>query len=396
MPLRHQLTAYSPLSAPSALAAVGQVLRLRPDPRPSLQVRLRARYGSGNAFLFGSGTQALTAAMREAVRTADKTGPVALPAFSCYDIGTAAIGADVRVKFYDLDPNTLGPEPESLDRVMREGARVIVIAPLYGVPVDWDSLSSLASRHGALLIEDAAQGHGAALKGRPLGSIGRLAVLSFARGKGWTGGHGGALLRNHNEYAEHPVLAESGLVEEAANTIGVIAQWMLGRPEVYGIPHAIPALGLGETVYRAPGRLTTIDRAAAMVLLDTEREADGEALVRRSNADTLLRTIAENPRLKSISLPAGATAGYLRLPVRAPRGMRSFERPSQALTHGMAPSYPSVLAELPQLAKRSDAGSESFPGARTLVKELVTAPTHSLLTAEDLAAIKETLRRAES
>src|SRR5687768_12127613 len=112
MSLRHQLTAYSPLSAQSALAALGQVLRSRPDPRPSLQVRLRARYGSGNAFLFGSGTQALSAAIREAVeQTADKRVSVGIPAFSCYDIGTAVIGADVRVRFYDLDPATLAPEP---------------------------------------------------------------------------------------------------------------------------------------------------------------------------------------------------------------------------------------------------------------------------------------------
>jgi dTDP-4-amino-4,6-dideoxygalactose transaminase len=321
---------------------------------------------------------------------------VALPAFSCYDIATAAIGAGVRVTFYDLDPETLAPEPESLERALRAGARVVVIAPLYGIPVDWQSLEVIASRHGALLIEDAAQGHGASWNGRRLGSMGRLAVLSFARGKGWTGGRGGALLRNHSEYSEHPVAAESGLIDETANTIGLVAQWVLGRPEVYGVPRSIPALGLGETLYREPSTLTTIDRSAAMALIETEREAEAEAKVRRENASELLGTVAQNPRLKSISIVSGATAGYLRLPVRAPKGMRSFERPSAAITQGIAPSYPSVLAELPQLAGQRDDTRGEFAGARTLVKELLTLPTHSLLTPADIAAIKETVRHAEA
>ena len=397
MSFRHQLTAYSPVSARSALAAVGQALGMRPDPRPSLGVRLRQLYGSHAVFLFGSGTQALSAAIREALaRTADRRALVALPAFSCYDVGTSAIGAGIPVTFYDLDPNTLAPEPESLERALAAGARVAVIAPLYGVPVDWDSLASLAARFGALLIEDAAQGHGASWNGRRLGSMGRLAILSFARGKGWTGGHGGALLRNHSEYADHPALAESGFVDEAANTIGIFAQWILGRPELYGIPHAIPSLGLGETVYRAPGTLTTIDRSAAMALIETEQEAEHEAAMRRANADELVGAIADNPRLKPVSVPSGGTAGYLRLPVRAPRGMQSFASPSDAQLLGIAPSYPSVLSELPQLAGQRVGAPGSFAGARTLVRELVTVPTHSLLAPADIAAIRETVRSAEA
>ena len=89
-------------------------------------------------------------------------------------------------------------------------------------------------------------------------------------------------------------------------------------------------------------------------------------------------------------------AGYLRLPVRAPQSLRSFERPSRAIALGIGRSYPSVLADLPQLAARREGPSETFPGARTLVNELFTVPTHSLLSAEDLAAIRETLRQAEA
>ncbi len=108
---------------------------------------------------------------------------MALPAFTCYDIASAAVGAGVRVALYDVDPDTLGPDPASLERVLAAGAGAVVAGPLYGVPLEWDALRALADRHGALLIEDAAQGHGASWRGRPLGSLGDLSVLSFGRGK---------------------------------------------------------------------------------------------------------------------------------------------------------------------------------------------------------------------
>ena len=77
---------------------------------------------------------------------------------------------------------------DSVRRALQQGARVIVVSPLYGLPIEWEELSRLASEFGAEIIEDAAQGHGAAWRGRPLGTLGQISILSFGRGKGWTGG----------------------------------------------------------------------------------------------------------------------------------------------------------------------------------------------------------------
>jgi dTDP-4-amino-4,6-dideoxygalactose transaminase len=384
------------VSVEAALIGIAPSLRLTEDPRPYLREMLRRDYSSHSVVLCGSGTQALAVAIRESSDSSGSRAPVALPAFSCFDIATAAVGANVRVSFYDLDPQTLAPEPASLERVFRAGARVAVVAPLYGVPVDWGMLATIAEAHGALLIEDAAQGHGARFQGRRLGSIGKLAILSFGRGKGWTGGHGGALLVNDPDDSFAGELAALGMVQEARSVIGLAAQWALGRPGLYGIPHSVPALRLGETVYRAPDRARSLGRAAAAALLVTAPDAEQEAMLRRANAAALLQALSDSPGVQTIPVSRESIAGYVRLPLRLKNGMASFGSPDAALSLGIAPSYPRLLPELVEMASRSDGPERDFPGARTLVRELVTAPTHSRLEARDLTDLASTLRAARA
>lgn len=394
MPLRHQLPVYSPISARATLAATAQVLRLGRDPRPRLRDVLGREYDSAAVVLCATGTQALTLAIREATRRADRGGPIALPAFSCFDLASAAIGAGARVSFYDIDPDTLAPDRESLEQAVRAGAAVVVVAPLYGIPVDWEALEELSARYGAILIEDAAQGYGARWKGRRLGSIGSLATLSFGRGKGWTGGHGGALLINGPDSTQAREPDSPGVRDDARTVFGLVAQWALARPGIYGVPVAIPALRLGETVYRPPEEEESIGRAAAAAVIQTLSVSEKEAATRRANAKTLLEPITENPRLSAVTIHREATPGYLRLPLRLSRGMTSFASESRALAHGIAPSYPLILPDLPQLARHRDGPQRprAWAGARTLVNQLVTLPTHSRLRREDLADISAMLR----
>lgn len=392
MEFRRQLPAYSPIPASAALAAAAQLMGLGDDPRPRLVNLLQHEYGTQAVLLCRSGTQALTIAIREACGRVTGGTPLALPAFSCYDVGTAAIAADVRVSFYDLDPQTLAPERESLERVLRAGARIVVIAPLHGVPLDWDALSALAGRYGAILIEDAAQGSGSLWRGRRLGTLGETAALSFGRGKGWTGGHGGAFLMRSGDRARATALATPGFPDRARGVFALAGQWALGRPAVYGIPSSIPALGLGETSYRAPQPERALSKPAAAALLASREAAEREARIRKATAKELLAAVAENSRVAAISIDRDATPGYLRLPLRVPGGMAAFGSPSRALALGIAPSYPSSLAELPQLAANREGPERTWPGAQALVRELVTLPTHSRLRPQELTEIAGMVR----
>lgn len=368
------------------LDAATQLLSPPDDPRARLRFLLEREFSAARVGLYGSGTQALTIALREASARLGSSPAVALPAFACFDVASAALGANSNVSFYDIDPDTLGPDMESLERVVDAGALVIVAASMYGVPVDWSAISTLASRYGAITIEDAAQGHGALWRGQRLGTLGDLAVLSFGRGKGWTGGGGGAVLaRNGAEYDVEAI--DANFPGETVTVMGLLAQWILARPQVYAIPLSIPALGLGETLYREPKPVTAITRVAAGALLSTHRAAAEEDEIRRANAAVLLEAIKKSPSVRSPHVHPADRAGYLRLPVRVPGGIDGLASPLRARELGIAPSYPKPLPEIAQISSRRVGPESSWPGADTLARELITLPTHSKLRAAELAEI---------
>src|SRR5690606_9338949 len=283
--MRHQPPVHSPIPLRALLGGV-----VRRGSRGAAHLRLTEllarEYDATGVVLCGSGTQALQLALRAALARVGRPCDVALPAFSCYDVAAAAVAVGRPLRFYDLDPGTLAPEPNSFDRVLRDGARIAVVSPLYGIPVPWDALEATAARHGAVLIEDAAQGHGAAWRGRPLGAMGEISVLSFGRGKGWTGGAGGAVLFRGDSGAEAAEFCRSllGAHPGGGAHTAVVAQWALGRPRLYGIPASLPFLGLGETRYRDAGPPVPMDAAVAARILASRAAADEEAAARRRNA----------------------------------------------------------------------------------------------------------------
>ncbi len=389
-PLRHQLPVRSPLSAFGVVRALGSVPRR--DLRPWLRELLLREFRADAAVLCGSGTQALQLAIRAAAAPGEQPF-VALPAFSCFDVATAAVGADARIAFYDLDPRTLAPDLASLEQALHAGVRVVVASPLYGIPIPWKAAHELAEAHGATLVEDAAQGHGAAWTDQPLGGLGEISVLSFGRGKGWTGGGGGVVLFRGGA-AER---ARADRVPQPTNSgdvrvlVASLAQAVLGRPSMYGLPASVPWLGLGETRYHQPAEPGGMTRASAALLADSRAAARREAEVRRRNAEELLRRIGWRDGLQPVRPPEGSTPGYLRLPVLAAGGMAGFDSPAAARRLGIAASYPIPLPHLAEIRERIVGGARRWPGAERLAAELITLPTHGGVTPEERRAIVDLL-----
>ena len=317
MRLRAQPPVHSPIGLAALLAGAGGLLA-GGTARDRVERLLRESYLPSGLLLTDSGTTALHLALRLAV--AERPGPVALPAYCCYDIATAADAAGVSFVLYDLDPTSLGPDWASLRRALDRGAQVVVAVHLYGMPVDLPALESMVASAGAVVIEDAAQAAGARLGHRPAGSAGRYAVLSFGRGKGMTGGRGGALLANTPDAAERlatvstALEGRSGSARDAAT---LLAQWLLARPSIYGLPLSIPSLRLGETIYRLPSPPAAPSSFAAGVLTRTLRLASAEAERRRSNARWLLERIPAGGAGISTEL-----AGGNRTWIPAPAGAR--------------------------------------------------------------------------
>jgi len=383
--LRRQVPVYSPITAPALRRVASQALRSTDEAEARLTERLAREYDADAVRLFGSGTQALQVALRVALRRVGES-PVALPSFTCFDVGAAAVAVGARIVLYDVDPDILQPDLDSLARCLEAGARVVVATPLYGYPVNWQAIEELVSGFGAVAIEDAAQGCGARWRSRPVGSLGSISVLSFGRGKGWTGGAGGALLLRGNGSGQG-VGSQSREVTRASEELRTLflltAQWMFGRPRVYGLPASVSWLRLGETVYRDASPPRPITRGAATCLEALSAAAARETEVRRANGAAMLAALDGRGPLQTIRPVPDAVPGFLRLPVRLPFGLAGFRDPTRATCLGIAPSYPSVLGVVPQVRARLEAGGQHWPGGEALSRTLFTAPTHSLLSAAE-------------
>lgn len=390
--LWRQTPAYSPLPLRSIVGAVRQVYVERTDPLPGARALLRQHYRADAVYLLASGTQALQLALRAAGRLTGRPLAVALPAYGCFDIASAAVGAGADITLYDVDPETLTPDLDSLTAALGDGARVAVVAPQYGVPVPWEELERCAAEVGAVLVEDAAQGHGASWGGIPLGSLGRISTLSFGRGKGWTAVHGGALLFRGPDLPEPPTIRRATETTAALGVVvGGVVQSLLGRPRWYGLPAAVPFLHLGETRYRPPRAPRNMSSIAAGVLLRTHPAAAREARLRRGVAGDWLGFLARSaPQVRPVVAAAGA--GYLRLPVLLARGFAGFRDPQHALRLGLGPGYPTTLAGLEPVRARLFGSRTHWPGAEELTQRLVTLPTHSRLTVQDRDAVLDALR----
>ena len=110
-----------------------------------------------------------------------------------------------RVVFVDIDPQTFTMVPEQLQAAITPCTKVIMPVHLFGHPADMDPILEIANRHGVTVIEDAAQAHGAQYKGRPVGSMGKIAGFSFYPGKNLGAyGEGGAAVTNDPTH-EHAI-----------------------------------------------------------------------------------------------------------------------------------------------------------------------------------------------
>jgi dTDP-4-amino-4,6-dideoxygalactose transaminase len=105
--------------------------------------------------------------------------------------------------FVDVDPVTWTMNPSLIEVAITPRTRAILPVHLHGLMADMDPIMEIARRHDLVVIEDAAQAHGAEYKGRSAGSIGDIGCFSFYPGKNLGAyGEGGAVVSNHSEFAQ--------------------------------------------------------------------------------------------------------------------------------------------------------------------------------------------------
>ena len=156
--------------------------------------------GVAHVVACANGTEAIALALAGAgARPGDE---VVLPANTCTATLAGARMAGAKAVLADADPDTLTLDAAAADRAATAATRFFLPVHLYGGVADLDGLGDLAARRGATLVEDCAQSHGAAWKGRATGGFGRTAAFSFYPSKNLGAyGDGGAVATGDSDVA---------------------------------------------------------------------------------------------------------------------------------------------------------------------------------------------------
>jgi dTDP-4-amino-4,6-dideoxygalactose transaminase len=171
----------------------------------AFEERFAAYCGVKYCAALNSGTSALHLALLAAgIGSGDEVITVSMT----FVATTAAIlYCGARPRFVDVDRNTWTMDPHLIDAAITPRTRAILPVHLHGLMADMDPIMEIARRRDLVVIEDAAQSHGAEYKGRRAGSIGDVGCFSFYPGKNLGAyGEGGAAVTNNRDLARQMTL----------------------------------------------------------------------------------------------------------------------------------------------------------------------------------------------
>ncbi|HYA61791.1 MAG TPA: DegT/DnrJ/EryC1/StrS family aminotransferase [Candidatus Sulfotelmatobacter sp.] len=156
--------------------------------------------GATECVALNSGTSALHLALLAAgVGPGDEV--ITVPFTFIASVGAIAY-TGARPVLVDIDPRTFTMDPAAIEAAITPRTKAILPVHLYGQIADMDPILEVARRHGLIVVEDAAQAHGAKYKGRTAGSMGEIACFSFYPAKNLGAyGEGGAVTTSNAEFA---------------------------------------------------------------------------------------------------------------------------------------------------------------------------------------------------
>jgi dTDP-4-amino-4,6-dideoxygalactose transaminase len=315
-----------------------------------------ARYGVATS----SGTTAL-----EALLEAVGIGPgdeVIVPPFTFVATSNAVLQRGARPLFIDIEPDTFNLDPEKLADALRSrpGVKAVLVVHLYGLPARMDAITEIASRHGVLVLEDAAQSHGAALGGQPVGSFGQAAIFSFYPTKNITTGEGGMIVTSDPEIASRARLLVHVGVNGSAYRYEIIGH-------NYRMTNIAAALGCSQLQ-----RLNAVNAA------------------RRRNAARLTAGLQGLPGIVPPSEPEGMFHVYNQYTIRS-RERDALQAYLAAQGIGTKVYYPQPLPRTPAYRAVQFAGGP-WPETERACQEVLSLPVYPALRDEDVDTVAEAVR----
>jgi len=149
------------------------------------------------ALAVGSGTDALHLAyILSGLKKGDE---VITTVFTCTATNIPLLYMGVKIKFADIQPDTMNIDPKSVKKLITNKTKAIVCVHYGGLPCDMGELQKISENYGIPIIEDAAQALGAKYKGKHIGDISDFTIFSFQAIKQITTGDGGMLICKNDE-----------------------------------------------------------------------------------------------------------------------------------------------------------------------------------------------------
>lgn len=277
---------------------------------------------------------------------------VIVPSFTFAATGNSVALTGATPVFVDIEPDTFGLDPAAVEAAVTDRTKGILPVHLYGHPARMRELSAIAEKHGVALYEDAAQAHGAALDGRPVGTWGDWAMFSLYPTKNMTSGEGGMVSTIDEQLARRVrLLRNQGMERQYEN-------------EIVGFN----------------ARMTDIHAAIGRVQLT---KVDAWTEQRRRNAAFL------DANLRGVVVPPvadGARHVYHQYTIRVADDRDGFVRAlKEEHQVGSGVYYPIPNHRLPSLT--SYAPGLELPETERAAREVISLPVHPSLSQDDLERI---------
>ncbi|WP_458455390.1 DegT/DnrJ/EryC1/StrS family aminotransferase [Methanobrevibacter sp.] len=276
--------------------------------------------------------------------------------------GNSIVYTGAKPVFADIDLKTYTLDPDSIEDQITENTVAIMPVQLYGQSADMDKINKIAEKYGLIVIEDAAQAHGAIYNGNKVGSIGDMSCFSFYPTKNMTTSEGGIITTDDADLAESAKMfrAHGASVRYHHNAIG------------YNF------------------RMTDISAAIGLAQLEKIDEFNERRI---TNAEYLNEGLKDVDGIITPYCAHGSKHVYHQYTIRVEKGVRdNWVDIINNCGVGTGIHYPIPLYNQPIYKALGIEGN--CPNAELAADNVISLPVHPSLTKEDLDLVIEAVKTA--
>ena len=346
-----------------------------------------------------SGKDAIYQCLKGLKKCSDKRS-VAIAAYTCPDIAAAAVRAGFKIIPLDASELTSSLSREAIVKSLdNPDLAAVILSNLYGLPDEIPEELKQAANTDLLLIDDACQAaHSSRGKIQVGAHFPALGVISFGRGKAFSGVGGGAIivpkdLPPDSIAAKIEFNLDTSRNSEISDQLKSYAQWGFSIPHWYKIPASIPWLGLGKTTCDSDFLTGSMSEFQILHAVTQLRRRQTLQRIYSDKAALWLEALASLDS-RAFVFPSTESAYcsestlrqtiFTRFPLIFERAAdkQRFLRKTQESGLGVSASYPAPLHAFTQLEGKL--ASTHSPRAELLAQTLVTLPVHSYVAPQHI------------